>query len=269
MRIGLLGGSFNPPHEGHALVTRIALTRLGLDRVWWLVTPGNPAEVAGGPRRAPRAGRGGPPAHRKSARRRHRHRGPYRRALHLRHAGMAHAASAGSPVRLDHGRRQPSAIPSLAPLARHRRPRPDRRRRSAGLDAQGDVQPGRGRARAVAGSGSRGGALRRSRAARVPVPARAALGAFLDFVAEGRVNPLTREELRQRPAPHLAGDDDIGFRVDAVNLEHSFPQIEPDARDRGTFSDRLAHGRLPFRWRLDNDHLGTPMPFAAPSTPSP
>jgi nicotinate-nucleotide adenylyltransferase len=42
MRIGLLGGSFNPPHEGHALVTRLALARLGLDRVWWLVTPGNP-----------------------------------------------------------------------------------------------------------------------------------------------------------------------------------------------------------------------------------
>ena len=42
MRIGLLGGSFNPPHRGHALVTRIALMRLGLDRVWWLVTPGNP-----------------------------------------------------------------------------------------------------------------------------------------------------------------------------------------------------------------------------------
>ena len=42
MRIGLLGGSFNPPHAGHALATRLALTRLGLDRVWWLVTPGNP-----------------------------------------------------------------------------------------------------------------------------------------------------------------------------------------------------------------------------------
>ena len=42
MRVGLLGGSFNPPHEGHALVTRLALTRLGLNRVWWLVTPGNP-----------------------------------------------------------------------------------------------------------------------------------------------------------------------------------------------------------------------------------
>jgi nicotinate-nucleotide adenylyltransferase len=42
MRIGLLGGSFNPPHEGHALITRLALTRLKLDRVWWLVSPGNP-----------------------------------------------------------------------------------------------------------------------------------------------------------------------------------------------------------------------------------
>jgi nicotinate-nucleotide adenylyltransferase len=42
MRIGLLGGSFNPPHEGHALITRLALRRLALERVWWLVTPGNP-----------------------------------------------------------------------------------------------------------------------------------------------------------------------------------------------------------------------------------
>ena len=41
-KIGLLGGSFNPPHEGHHLITRIALTRLRLDRVWWMVTPGNP-----------------------------------------------------------------------------------------------------------------------------------------------------------------------------------------------------------------------------------
>jgi nicotinate-nucleotide adenylyltransferase len=42
MRVGLLGGSFNPPHEGHALITRLALKRLSLDRVWWLATPGNP-----------------------------------------------------------------------------------------------------------------------------------------------------------------------------------------------------------------------------------
>lgn len=42
MRIGLFGGSFNPPHEGHRLVSRESLKRLGLDAVWWLVTPGNP-----------------------------------------------------------------------------------------------------------------------------------------------------------------------------------------------------------------------------------
>jgi nicotinate-nucleotide adenylyltransferase len=41
-RIGLFGGSFNPPHAAHRLITKIALRRLGLDRVWWLVTPGNP-----------------------------------------------------------------------------------------------------------------------------------------------------------------------------------------------------------------------------------
>jgi nicotinate-nucleotide adenylyltransferase len=42
MRIGLYGGSFNPPHAAHLLVSKTALRRLGLDRVWWLVTPGNP-----------------------------------------------------------------------------------------------------------------------------------------------------------------------------------------------------------------------------------
>lgn len=41
-RIGLYGGSFNPPHAGHLHVSRLALRRLGLDRIWWLVTPGNP-----------------------------------------------------------------------------------------------------------------------------------------------------------------------------------------------------------------------------------
>ena len=40
--IGLLGGSFNPPHEGHRLISELALSRLGLDRLWWLATPGNP-----------------------------------------------------------------------------------------------------------------------------------------------------------------------------------------------------------------------------------
>ena len=42
LKVGLLGGSFNPAHEGHLHITRMCLTALGLDRVWWLVSPGNP-----------------------------------------------------------------------------------------------------------------------------------------------------------------------------------------------------------------------------------
>ena len=46
MQVGLFGGSFNPPHAGHALVTEIALRRLALDQIWWIVTPGNPLKDA-------------------------------------------------------------------------------------------------------------------------------------------------------------------------------------------------------------------------------
>ncbi|MCO5080477.1 MAG: nicotinate-nucleotide adenylyltransferase [Rhizobiaceae bacterium] len=42
MQVGLFGGSFNPPHAGHGLVAEIALRRLALDQLWWMVTPGNP-----------------------------------------------------------------------------------------------------------------------------------------------------------------------------------------------------------------------------------
>jgi nicotinate-nucleotide adenylyltransferase len=41
-RIGLLGGSFNPPHAGHRAISLFAMKRLRLDQIWWLVTPGNP-----------------------------------------------------------------------------------------------------------------------------------------------------------------------------------------------------------------------------------
>jgi nicotinate-nucleotide adenylyltransferase len=42
MRIGLFGGTFDPPHQAHLGASLLALNRLKLDRVWWLVTPGNP-----------------------------------------------------------------------------------------------------------------------------------------------------------------------------------------------------------------------------------
>ena len=45
--VGLLGGSFDPPHQGHVHITKAALTRFGLDRVWWLVSPGNPLKEYG------------------------------------------------------------------------------------------------------------------------------------------------------------------------------------------------------------------------------
>jgi len=47
MTVGLLGGSFDPPHEGHLHISEVALKRLGLNQVWWLVTPGNPLKERG------------------------------------------------------------------------------------------------------------------------------------------------------------------------------------------------------------------------------
>lgn len=47
LRVGLLGGSFDPPHGGHVHITRWAMKRFHLDRVWWLVSPGNPLKDVG------------------------------------------------------------------------------------------------------------------------------------------------------------------------------------------------------------------------------
>jgi nicotinate-nucleotide adenylyltransferase len=46
--VGILGGTFNPPHAGHVQISEIALRRLRLDRLWWVVTPGNPLKSNGG-----------------------------------------------------------------------------------------------------------------------------------------------------------------------------------------------------------------------------
>ncbi len=47
-RIGLLGGSFNPAHGGHRRISLFCIDALGLDEVWWLVSPGNPLKSASG-----------------------------------------------------------------------------------------------------------------------------------------------------------------------------------------------------------------------------
>ena len=46
--VGLLGGSFNPAHGGHRRISLFALQALGLDEVWWLVSPGNPLKPSAG-----------------------------------------------------------------------------------------------------------------------------------------------------------------------------------------------------------------------------
>jgi len=48
LRVGLLGGSFNPAHYGHRYIAEAALTRLGLDCVWWLISPQNPLKQTAG-----------------------------------------------------------------------------------------------------------------------------------------------------------------------------------------------------------------------------
>ena len=47
-RVGILGGSFNPAHDGHLYISQCALKSLGLDQVWWLVTPQNPLKPTDG-----------------------------------------------------------------------------------------------------------------------------------------------------------------------------------------------------------------------------
>ena len=46
--IGLMGGSFNPAHSGHRLISELAIKRLGLNKVWWLVSPQNPLKPSAG-----------------------------------------------------------------------------------------------------------------------------------------------------------------------------------------------------------------------------
>ena len=119
-RVGLLGGSFNPAHDGHRHISLEALKRLGLDEVWWLVSPQNPlkpgdgmAPFADAPRRAPRARRAHPAHPRRAISKRGSARAtPSTRSRRSSAPVPAHA------LRLADGRRQSAPDPSLAALAR-------------------------------------------------------------------------------------------------------------------------------------------------------
>jgi hypothetical protein len=76
------------------------------------------------------------------------------------------------------------------------------------------------------------------------------------------------EERNQLATREFARHNDLALRLDRVNLKHPLRQIETNPRDSRQIPDRLAPGRLPFRWGFDNNNLGALMPFGAPSTPS-
>ena len=137
-RIGLLGGSFNPAHEGHRHISLEALKRLGLDEVWWLVSPQNPLKTDDGME---------PLATRVARARQHRRppsahpgrcaRAAARHALHARHgAGAAPRLSEARFVWLMGADILPQ-LAELAGLARAVRGHPDRGFRAAGLELSG------------------------------------------------------------------------------------------------------------------------------------
>ena len=120
MKIGLFGGTFDPPHDAHRAACLIAMRRLGLDCVWWLVTPGNPLKDT----------RGLPPLEDRIAAAHALANHPrivvtgLEAAIGARYTydtiGYLKAHCPGVRFRLDHGRRQSAQLPSLGELARHR-----------------------------------------------------------------------------------------------------------------------------------------------------
>ena len=194
--IGLLGGSFNPPHEGHRLISELALKRLRLDRVWWLVTPGNPlkslAELAKQEARVAAA--------RAIARHPRIAVTDFEAEIGSRHTYQSlkflRAALRRSSLCLDHGRRQPFPVSSLATLARHRKARADRHRRPARLDLRRALFARRTGARAPPLPRMRSGKVQAPEPACDPLSPRAALRAFLDRLARNsRISSRRLENL--------------------------------------------------------------------------
>ena len=137
MRIGLLGGSFNPAHEAHRRISIAALKRLGLDQVWWLVSPGNPLKQN---QKAPSLGK-----RVAAAREVARHpkivvtgfEGATGERLHDRHHPLPQAALPVRQFRVADGRRQSRRLSSLAVVRGDFQARAHRRVRSARLSSEG------------------------------------------------------------------------------------------------------------------------------------
>ena len=143
MRIGLLGGSFNPPHAAHRAISLFAIKRLKLDRVWWLLTPGNPLKDTGAAARPRRAHRRRAKNRRRSAHRYQLSRSCHWHPLHCRYDHPSAPPRLRRAPGLDHGRRQSCAVPSLEGLAAHRVRGADRRDRPSATEFPGARRPRR------------------------------------------------------------------------------------------------------------------------------
>ena len=143
MRIGLFGGTFDPPHEAHLRRSLLAMKRLRLDRVWWLVTPGNPLKDTRGLQPLDKRIAAARALDAPSAHRRHRSRSRHRHPLHLRHDRFCAAAV---PACVSSGSWAPTtcAASPLAELARHRRPGADRGGRPLGPSLYATGRPAAG-----------------------------------------------------------------------------------------------------------------------------
>ena len=117
-RIGLLGGSFNPAHRGHRHISLAAMRALGLDEVWWLVSPGNPLKE-GAKDMAPFEARFASAERMARARADpgQRFRAARGHPLHRRHAAPAQAAPPRASLHLVAGKRHPAKFSPMARLA--------------------------------------------------------------------------------------------------------------------------------------------------------
>ena len=156
MRIGLFGGTFDPPHAAHLAASLLAMKRLKLDRMWWLVTPGNPLKDTRGLRPLEQRMARGPKARRSSPYRRDRSRSRHQHALHVRHPRISGAPLPRGAVRLGHGRGQSAELLPLAELARHRKPASHGGRRPHGIEPLRRQRPGRPGAGALSPAGTAG-----------------------------------------------------------------------------------------------------------------